>query len=92
MEFEEYLKSVEPIIYLIAKNNRIPGYEIEDVQQEIRLKIWENFNKYDKKLEKYKAGWVNKLSRNLIIDLNRYENRDKRKALNNYIDVDKLNI
>lgn len=74
------LKVLEKDIYWLSRQRRIPGYGIEDTEQELRLVVWEyghNYNPYRASIR----TWGNVLLRGKLNKLYRDEcNTLKRKA------------
>jgi hypothetical protein len=81
MNFEEFLKQNDNLIKIISKGD-------DSVAQEIRIKLWENFNQFDESKQKFQTGWINKVAKNVLIDLNRHSNRNKRVANKNTSIID----
>lgn len=46
-EFEQELSKLEPIIWYFAKSTRLPGMDLEDIQQEFRIIAMMSWRKYD---------------------------------------------
>ncbi len=55
MKVEELINTLEPQIKYLSNIYKIPGMEKEDVQQELRLMVVNDFKKYPQ--ESYNEGW-----------------------------------
>lgn len=93
----EVLKDTENIMWKLARTTHIPGYEADDLMQEMRIKIWQTIEKnhYDPELCK-PTSFYYRVCKNHLINLNkstisRYastkaEDRVHKDALNEKLD------
>ncbi len=63
------MQSVEHKIISLAKQNHLPGYDKEDLAQELRLHLWKKIHLYDPGGAANFSTWCNRVLRNKIIDL-----------------------
>jgi len=70
---EKYKKTFE----FLAKKTTLPGFEWEDIQQELMLHFFKNFKKYDSKKSSWKT-FITRISNNKIKDLKKIINSKKR--------------
>lgn len=80
--YDNYAAALNGVIYRIVQDEE----SAEDVLQETFLKIWNNFNQYDKTKGKL-FTWIVNIARNLAIDFTRskgFKNQQKN------LDVDKI--
>ena len=88
-EFVSYYKS---FIQVILKYLKISQNDIDDLTQDILLKIWKAFEKMDYNAEKARfRTWMNKVIRNAVIDFHRSKNR-KIQTLDSSKDFDTENF
>jgi len=85
------LQLLEPDIIGKANKASIPNYDPDDVAQELRLRLWSSFGKYDP--EKYQIRtWANTVMNNHLHNLHyKYTKTQKRK---DYLcePIDKLSL
>lgn len=69
---EEILKETDKMLWSLARNTNIPGYDPDDLMQEMRIKIWETVknNLYDPELVK-ETSFYYRVCKNYLIDLNK---------------------
>ena len=70
------MNSLEKDILYWSKCWEIPGYDWEDLAQELRLKLWQEERKYDK-TKASKRTWQITIMRNFLINLIRNVSRSK---------------
>lgn len=63
-----------------SKTYRIPGFEWQDIAQELDISLWQSLKKYDSKRGASVRTFAVRIMRNKILDLNKAVNRDKRRA------------
>lgn len=65
---EEVLKDTENLMWNLARNTKIPGYDPEDLMQEMRTKIWQTIrdNNYDPERVKPTSFYYRVCKRHLI--------------------------
>jgi len=85
-QFLKDLESFEPILIAESKKHNIDGWEAEDIQQEVRLRLWIKYSTFKGK-SSFKT-WANKVMKNCIKNIIRDENRELRKYLNEAISYD----
>jgi len=69
---EEILKDTEKVMWKIARTTHIPGYDADDLMQEMRIKVWQTViaNNYDPERVK-PSSFFHRVCKNLLIDLNK---------------------
>jgi len=87
-QFLKLLAEIEPIIKAESYKYHIPGMEPDDIQQEIRLRLWLKYSTF-KGRSSFKT-WANKVIKNCIKNLMRDSQTDKSKALNTAISLDEF--
>ena len=87
-QFLKLLAEIEPIIKAESYKYHIPGMEPDDIQQEIRLRLWLKYSTF-KGRSSFKT-WANKVIKNCIKNLMRGSQTDKYKALNTAISLDEF--
>ena len=85
-QFLKDLESFEPILIAESKKHNIDGWEAEDIQQEVRLRLWIKYSTFKGK-SSFKT-WANKVMKNCIKNMMRDANRECRKPLNRAISLD----
>lgn len=78
----EDFEAFEPTLIKLAKTYKIGDLEPDDVAQELRIHLWLNRDKYDRK--KPYNNWAFICCKNRIKDLARYferQKRDKKKVI-----------
>ena len=85
-QFLKDLESFEPILIAESKKHNIDGWEAEDIQQEVRLRLWIKYSTFKGK-SSFKT-WAIKVMQNCIKNIIRDENRELRKYLNEAISYD----
>lgn len=78
-----FLTEIEPYVRLYAKKYNVPGLDKEDLEQELRLRVWSKLEQYDPRLSSPKT-WANTVMRNWTFNLYQKSQALKRKALNEY--------
>ena len=76
---ERALTNLEPSIHFWCQRYYIKGYEIEDLEQEIRLHLWKKLRNFDHNNGVLIYTWGNQVIKNRLKDLLRHENRKKRR-------------
>lgn len=68
----EVLKDTENMMWKLARTTRIPGYDVDDLMQEMRIKVWETVKKnhYDPELCK-PTSFYYRVCKNHLINLNK---------------------
>jgi|YNPBryulayer2012_1023412.scaffolds.fasta_scaffold19502_4 RNA polymerase sigma factor (sigma-70 family) len=61
----------------LAKKAQVPGYDWEDLQQELMIHFFKNFKKYSPEKSSLKT-FITRISNNKIKDLKRFVNSKKR--------------
>jgi len=77
------LEEFETTIIKLSKSYNIPPLTWEDITQELRIHLWKNRGKYNKKKSSYRT-WAFIVCRNKLKDLHRYytqQKRDERKKI-----------
>jgi RNA polymerase sigma-70 factor (ECF subfamily) len=87
-EFIEELKKFEPIIKFKAKKVKIAGLEYQDIQQEIRIRLWKKYPSF--KGESSFKTWANRVAENCIKNLIRDSRTKKASYLNEAENIDNL--
>jgi len=87
-QFLKRLAEIELIIKAESYKYHIPGMEPDDIQQEIRLRLWLKYSTF-KGRSSFKT-WANKVIKNCIKNLMRDSQTDKSKALNTAISLDEF--
>ncbi|MCX6734506.1 MAG: hypothetical protein NTZ25_01185 [Candidatus Peregrinibacteria bacterium] len=72
-----------------AKHFQIPGYDWEDIAQELRIALWRKLPKFLAKKASERT-FADRIMRSRIIDLNRTANRQKRFLDNNHLSYEDL--
>lgn len=81
LELEKLLKDLEQQIDFLANTNIIPGMEIDDVRQEMRLLIMTEYAKIPiEKLDNYNLGWWFMRLKWSMINLG---NKERKEPVNN---------
>lgn len=73
------LKLIEGDIRWVARQYSVPGYDLDDLQQELRLIIWAGLTKYNPALVSFRT-WANVVMRNRLRELLRNSLYDCRKV------------
>ena len=74
--WDEFVTYYKTFIKVILKYLNISENDVEDLNQDILLKIWKAFAKMDYDSEKARfRTWMNKVIRNAVIDFHRAKNR-----------------
>ena len=76
-EFEKRLRDIEPDIIGKARSFRIPGMDIKDVAQELRIQLWRKFHLFNPQKASFRT-WTIRVIRNKLIDLHRRASTKKR--------------
>lgn len=79
---DEMLRSLEGDIYFWCSRYHIPGYELEDLQQECRFKLWRKIENYDAQKGILVRTWANTVIKNHLKDLLRKAMNQKNYVLN----------
>ena len=87
-QFLKDLESFEPILIAESHKYHIPGLEAEDIQQEVRLRLWIKYSTFKGK-SSFKT-WANKVMKNCIKNIKRDAERQCRKSLSYSISFDDL--
>ena len=87
-QFLKDLESFEPILIAESKKHNIDGWEAEDIQQEVRLRLWIKYSTFKGK-SSFKT-WANKVMKNCIKNIKRDAERQRRKSLSCSISFDDL--
>ncbi|HQK58759.1 MAG TPA: sigma-70 family RNA polymerase sigma factor [Candidatus Pacearchaeota archaeon] len=87
-QFLKDLESFEPILIAESKKHNIDGWEAEDIQQEVRLRLWIKYSTFKGK-SSFKT-WANKVMKNCIKNIKRDAERQCRKSLSYSISFDDL--
>jgi DNA-directed RNA polymerase specialized sigma24 family protein len=68
----EVLKETESVMWKMARTTYIPGFDCDDLMQEMRIKIWETIknNGYDPERTR-ETSFYYRVCKNCLIDLNR---------------------
>lgn len=74
----------------IASRYWIPGYDIDDLKQELRLELWRKIKLFDHTKEIKLRSWANTVMRNHMRRLLRDANRKKRGGDCEFVDFDKV--
>ncbi|HOL54257.1 MAG TPA: sigma-70 family RNA polymerase sigma factor [Candidatus Paceibacterota bacterium] len=88
-QFLKDLKSFEPILIAESHKYHIPGLEAEDIQQEVRLRLWIKYPTFLKEKSSFRT-WANKVMKNCIKNMMRDAKRECRKPLNRAISLDDI--
>jgi len=87
-QFLKDLESFEPILIAESKKHNIDGWEAEDIQQEVRLRLWIKYSTFKGK-SSFKT-WAIKVMQNCIKNIKRDAERQCRKSLSYSISFDDL--
>ena len=88
MKVEELLEKLEVQIHYLGNTIRIPGMDRNDVKQELRLHILEDFSKISQEdHDKYNEGWWFKRLKWFAINLSE---KEKREPLNKSIKMERF--
>ncbi|HQG81963.1 MAG TPA: sigma-70 family RNA polymerase sigma factor [Caldisericia bacterium] len=87
-QFLKDLESFEPILIAESKKHNIDGWEAEDIQQDVRLRLWIKYSTFKGK-SSFKT-WANKVMKNCIKNIKRDAERQCRKSLSYSISFDDL--
>ena len=96
MDYDEKLYSelamtvLEHDIDWVASRYWIQGYELDDLKQELRLKLWESIQKYDHTKEIKLRAWANTVMRNHLRRLLRDATTQKKGGNCEMVDFDHL--
>src|SRR3989344_4315196 len=77
---------------IIAKSkfSTIPGFDWEDIAQELRIVLWQKLDLFKGKNGAQERTFANKVMNNKILDLAKFANRQKRKIDSYHISLDEL--
>lgn len=73
-----------------AKSSNIPGFDWEDIAQELRVILWQKLEKFDPNKGAKEKTFAQRIMKNRILDLARYANRQKRKIDSYHLSLDEL--
>ncbi len=77
MTLEELLKKLEPQIQFLGNTMKILGMSKDDVKQELKLHVVEDFTKFtQEEHEKYREGWWFKRLKWFLINLSEKERKE----------------
>ena len=75
--WEDFVDYYRDFIKILIYRLNISSNDVDDLSQEILLKIWKNLEKYDPERNKFRT-WLNCLIRNKVIDFIRKKSRIKK--------------
>ena len=84
------LMVLEHDIDWVASRYYIPGYDLDDLKQELRLELWRKVKMFDHTKEVRLRTWANTVMRNHLRRLLRDSTRKKRGGDCEFIDFDKV--
>lgn len=76
---ERALANLEPSVHFWCQRYYIKGYELEDLEQEVRLHLWRKLRNFDPNNGVLIYTWGNWVIKNRLKDLLKHENRKKRR-------------
>lgn len=72
MDFNSVYEKIEKMVRWRVEKG-VDEFEVEDVIQDVLLKIWRGWETFD---GKHLSGWVDRVTQNHLIDLSRKQNPD----------------
>lgn len=97
MEYDEEiytefaLRVLEHDIRFWCSRYYVPGYDQEDLEQECRLKLWQQISKFNPKQGVLVRTWAQNVIKNTLKDLLKRQTRQKRGAGQTELSLDLLN-
>lgn len=94
MTEEEFIRNLEliaPQLDYYSKVYYVSGFDPPDIRQEIRMRLWLKKDMFDEEKASFKT-WSNHIIVNLMKNLLRDADRQKRRPLNNYVNIDDVNV